>query len=425
MNNIFESYCKHLQQGVPSVFLPPTLIRHGEDYEGDVKFCIPYHEFIDRLSGKPVAQTWFLRGSPGSGKTTLARSLAVDLLSRDTAALLLTARNLSQIPEPKANDIRDIVKSCRPNWMAGDAGERIWNARARKGHIVLIIDGINDLERWYPNSPIKNLVDRILLGSHPFPVVATSRRELEENYVLDAFRKIDRLMLDVFDDTAQRFYLNENGVDPNEGMNTLEAARLDELTGNPLLLHLATLLLAQGNSEELPRSRAGLFLRTVHHAEKSLTAKEKIAFEQTPSLTAIISAAAVIAALHPNLQGSFTRQELNLLLSRVWSCDNIATSIDAFLGCYLVENFPTPTSSTHQFIHDSIVDFGMAMVLRGGPPPLLALLPKTGLDNLLGDWVGLQDNIQDAVEITIAFAERHYAHDLLVDIVAAKPWAPR
>jgi HEAT repeat protein/nucleoside phosphorylase len=126
-----------------------------------------------------------------------------------------------------------------------------------------------------------------------------------------------------------------------------------------------------------------------------------------------------LTPLHPSRQATFTRTELLSLILLLWKRQDMEERINAFLGSYLVERSSTRAGPAYRFTHESIMDFGIALAHSADGPPILAFHAQTGLDNLLGDWVGLQEDIQAAAQKAANLTEHYDCCELLIDVIAA------
>ena len=138
--------------------------------------------------------------------------------------------------------------------------------------------------------------------------------------------------------------------------------------------------------------------------------------ERPPFLDGLVAAAAV--ASFANNSAGFQRHTLDEIQNKAWGNQDHALRTDLFLASYLLKQ-SNDESNRYYFVHDSIVDFGLALAGRFRPPPQWSVRQVGALDNYLGDWIGLQKDRSGAVGKAIELVTEYQRPDLLVDVIAA------
>ncbi len=207
---------------------------------------------LERLATRLAARaetgspgTWALMGPPGAGKSAAAVALMLDLLARGVACARWDASVHRERPGLPM-DGRTLAAALGPP----EVDAALWRSRAKRGSIVLFVDGVEELAREVPG------VDpwKLLLAEQGCPIVVT----------LNAARKplplhVCALRLAPLPAHAIGRFLDARGVDPERGLAALKAAGLEGVAGRPRFLSALARELAAGR--ELPRTRAGLLDR--------------------------------------------------------------------------------------------------------------------------------------------------------------------
>lgn len=327
-----SAYAKRLRRGVPATFVWPTLeILFAEADEISVK---EGDEFLQDLTTTNAPRTWWVWGPGGSGKTTLATSLAAELNAAGRPALALGAHQLSIAAgrisgHDSVSIIRTLLREARPKEIEA---ERLWTSRAKHGKIAIIVDGINEVER-IEDSRALSLLETILFGRHLFPVVGTSRTPPTSMQIDAPGRAFIPVSINAFSKVHQDKFFTLLGLDPEDPARRLASAGLKEAASSPLILALAARLI--GDNAQLPGTRADLYLATLGHPERAFTRGDRELLERPPGVAALASIGATISVV--TADGTFTRSEMDDLQWRAWKNRDANHRSDLFIACYLVQ----------------------------------------------------------------------------------------
>lgn len=195
-----------------------------------------------------ASRTWWITGAPGSGKSTLISELGVGLLELGVASVRLDAADepvLRTLPdEPRA-----LARALRPP----EVDEALWNARVKRGALVIFLDGVDDVPGGADGSSAR-LPAPLAHARLPFPLVVASRSAPPSG---PPGRAAHYSLLPWSDRQVARA-LQDRGLPPDTSITAIAAAGLDGLTGNPFHVALLAGHLAAGRS--LPHTLAGLLL---------------------------------------------------------------------------------------------------------------------------------------------------------------------
>ena len=402
--------------------VPRFLVSPGEEEQEVERFS--YQHLLDRIAACSP-QTWFVEGLAGSGKSSLTVHIAIDCLKRDVACVFVDRISLSHGIDTNI-DLKDFAKAARH----ADDNEKLWKARIKQGKCVFIVDAVNELRREFHNTPQWQFVRRVLESGHRYPVLATSRYEHEGEETLS--RYWNQLILAPLDREEVFDYLAARGFEAAHALDEIEAAGLDGLSWNPFFLSLCAdfLQYREGKDQiKLPRCRAELFRATVNRPKdkRRLTLTEEelrlpVFRRHGLTLEAVLCASSITAFLTKR-QGA---EELKLsdllsLLERVWGKDSgISRMVNAFLDTQMVKRITGQSSvEYYRLFHPSLVDFGLALGWRNQLPGVMAR-DSSFLEQYLGNWVGLQENPDDAVQKILA-SENDFLPmgSILIDVLLA------
>ncbi len=345
-------------------YLPPTLRRTGESLDG-----LPERLQLDGLvarlhthDDRSVRGTYFIAGAPGGGKTTLTQHLQVRLLAEaePSPCAVLDLARLSSL-EAVPTEVRDLIIALRPNEVHE---EKWWKKQAKKGRVVVVVDAWNEIQRWAEGKPeLGRLLRALLFGNHRFNVLVTSRDELDDE---GGMRTPERYVLEPLSNDEAEAFLVHGGLDPVEGMRAIHASGLELATGNPLLLTLVVGLLRDAPGHPLPRTRAGLFERTLAEAERRLGPAEHRCREKGLDLTAALVGCSILSLIGGTL--TLPRADLVVLLREVWADQPVDLLIDALADKHLVKRGAGAFGETLTLIHESLREFALALAYRSGSP---------------------------------------------------------
>lgn len=221
-----------------------------------------------------------LLGDPGAGKSTVARYLALTLVSDSSGPLQALAGLLPVVVELRRYADADWRDRSFEDFLAhlhaqeGHAPSPVLlRQRLRSGRALIVFDGLDELF----DSRIRETVTRRITGfTARYPqtrVVVTSRVIGYRRHLLDAagFRHymIQSLTDEQIKAFAEQWYATA-GLSDKDGAERLQTRLLDavtrsrpvrELAGNPLLL---TILAIIARRQRLPRDRAGVYQHAIN-----------------------------------------------------------------------------------------------------------------------------------------------------------------
>ncbi|TYC73667.1 HEAT repeat domain-containing protein [Streptomyces sp. CB01881] len=385
----------------------------GEQEEQTEVAQRPYRWLLDQLTGFQP-RTYLVDGVAGSGKSSLVTHMAMDLLAAEVACVQVDRNTLDHGFKHLGDPLEFGRAQCPP-----DIDEPLWKARFKQRRGVFLIDAVNELEREL-NPKEMRFVRLLLDGSHRYPVLATSRTE-PERLGSAGLRSIKRLSIAPLTEGESGGYLRARGLEPVAALKEIRAAGLDGAIWNPLLLSLLAGLLqteAVDRSAPMPRSRAELLRRTVHrnpagnHADPAADRLRG----QGLHLESVLCAAALVVAGKEGESG-FRRNDLRAVLDRVWDDrTGLDGLIEEFLNTQMVavETTEHHQEQSYRLLHQSIVDFGLALGWQNSSLPPLAF----DLDQCVGDWLGLQEDTGRATEAVLARRD-DLRPSVLLDVVVA------
>jgi HEAT repeat protein/nucleoside phosphorylase len=406
----FSRYLERLKKQEAAHYIAPRF-RIAEQKE-EITHLLGIEQLIDRVeTGGP--RTWFVTGPAGAGKTTLTMHAAIHLLSRSVACLRLDARSIKRLTDEHAPvDAKELILRGRPV----EVDEALWKSRAKKQRLVLLIDGVNELRRLYADTPRWATILSLLAGNHPFPVVATSRQQVEELEEIDQ-RDVTLLSLERLSKDEVEAYVKHRGLDPAATLTQITAHKMEGATWNPFFLKLLVDHLLSGVNPEFPRSRAALLEMTIRHAmgPGKLAPEEQGLKEQGLDLHAVVCSAALVMLARRDLKA--LKRDVVELLERVWGESTAVHHIaEAFLETHMVERLES--TGSFEFLHEALIDFGLSLGFRDSPPPAFAFNPEI-TDQFLGNWVGLARDPDAAAQFLLQRVHEERRPDLLFDVILA------
>jgi len=392
-------------------FISPTFFIDNKALELD-----SVEQMVDALA-RLHSDTWFFHSPAGSGKSTLFTYLMHQLLDRDIACVRISSTNL--VGKADYTKPHKLVKSLRPQ----KVNKALWEGRARKkrGKIVVFIDGVNEIQQAFEGQPQWHVVLELLNGNHNFPVLAASRYIPDQLDLEESERAIYSFSLRPFSQSQIRTYLRARGLNPTAVLDHATASGMRDAVTNPFLL----LLIAdhsvgnQGFAGDWPRCRAELLRRTFADAGKGMSQAQKTLQESQGLSQEVVccAAALAVAALRESV---LPLSELDALLKRVWHMPEQSEAITDFCQSFIKKHLVDYTAGKGwRFIHDSLVDFGLALACSDmNHPPAFAFLPAQ-FDTFLGDWVGLQADPDAAALQVITQAQEYAIPEKLIDVAIA------
>ena len=299
-----------------------------------------------------------------------------------------------------------------------------WRSKTRNNRLILIVDAVNELYRRARDEEDRRAIRHLLFGRHRRAVIGFSRHANDlRSPAMPGGRQIIEVRLLPFSPEDRRRYLKEQGLDPKRALEAINAAGLTELSLNPhILSHILNILRAEPEAH-LPRTRAGIFVRSLQQVEaKRLSAEDREIFRDDAPFSAVAEAAGLLAAPVTHGERSFNARDLAALLGRVWVRDrNLELKALAFSNTYWVrESEPRSVTRSALFQHDRLADFCLAYSFRRAPvPPDFLAHGEFDLGATLADWVGLQAAPIEAVNLVIDYCNAHRRGELLIDCVEA------
>ncbi|MCP4695477.1 MAG: NACHT domain-containing protein, partial [Gammaproteobacteria bacterium] len=410
----FADYHKRIAGKAVKHYIPPKFFVTKGDTE-----LSGIQQLTDALA-RLEPETWFVHSPAGSGKTSLSEHLMLRLLAQDIACVLISVASLKRHTEH--NEPHKLIQALKPP----KVDEQLWKSRARKKHgkIVVILDGINEIQREFEGKPQWELVLKLLNSNHEFPVLAASRYIPDELDRDDTERSIYLLSLRPFSEAQIQKYLQARGLNAALILDDAAAAGMRDAATNPFLLSLIADQYAGSHSVftgDWPRSRAELLRRTFARARPSISAAQKN-FQENHGLSQEAVLCAASLATEILREPVIPLRELNALLKRIWDKPEQSETIENFSQDFINLHLVDYTEGNGwRFIHDSLLDFGLALAcIRRDPdnPPVFAFIPEQ-FDTLLGNWVGLHPE-PDAAALKVMEQARVYATpEKLIDVALA------
>ena len=382
---------RQLLNAIPRNYCRPIFLHNSSD--DDMLSFMPadFNSLIKELE-QVRPKTWIITGGPGSGKTSIATAAAADLLDLDVIPVVLNGRALETVSEH--SDLRDLMIALCPD----EIPVQLWKSRIKHKRCVIVIDGLNEIERQFRNMPAWRFVRSTVEGGHPFPVLATMRHFADEPQQ-SLIRPVHMLDLAPLTDSQIMTYLEAKGLDRADVLRLRSQNGDEDLYSNPLLLSLLANILAPHSNDRtsmaMPTSRGGLFLQAIQRARhnKRLSPAEVTIEHRGLQLESVMVAAASCALSSSGRDQEFSRRDIERLLAEHWrDAAELATIIDAFLDTQMAVRVTDGGSAERfRFAHPSFLDFGAALAYRGEELPA-ALRASEELVHCLGDWVGLTAN---------------------------------
>ncbi|MER5452653.1 HEAT repeat domain-containing protein [Streptomyces sp. NPDC002764] len=411
--DVFVESAAVRQEHMPKVWVEPHLFEQDASDSGGGR--VSFASFVTQLR-EAGEVTWVVHGAAGSGKTTALRGLEVELLRSGTPVLFLRSALLRQAQIFKGMDVREFVKQNRPPGIP----ERLWRSRAKKGKVVILVDGVNEMRRDFPRGRPWRVIEQLMGGNHGYTVVISSRNPDES---IGELRRVRSLRLQEFTPEQVREYLRNHELDASAHLAWLDRIGLSALSTNPLLLHGLVDLVNSRDTRDNPDfgSRADL-VRAAAHAHM-LPDRVPPAVTQHVEAGATVDAAwaACSAGAHFAESGHFTRQEVLRLLTKSFSPELYGEVLDYFLDTGPIERNAgqTPVAARpYAFSHHRYAECGLALGWGHELPP-----PITYAGHFFGgfvaDWCALQADPVSAMMDVIGIAAAEARFDTLCDLLVA------
>ncbi len=410
----FDEYLAFLQRYRLPHYVAPAFFKE-ESEEGNINFS----NLVTQLSRLRPA-TWFVQGAAGSGKTSLVSHLMLELLEQDVLCARINVATLRS--NRTYQGLFELLDALCPLQI----DDNLWSSRCKPKHgkILLLVDGINEIEQEFYNTDVWSLILRILEGNHRFPVLATSRHALQDLH--QDQRDIHWLSLRPLELAQIQSYLEERGLNADDTLDEIETVKMDGATSNPFLLSLladfslANQTSASGKSK-WPRSRAELLSVTFGRAIVPHTKEQRYHIART-GLTDKAMLCAAALAFHVLQEDTVRLVELENLLKQVWDSDEerilIKTLVQAFLELHLVDY---DENTGYRFTHDSLLDYGLALgaIAQSIDAPPAFAFSSGQFDALLGDWVGAHPEPNTAARQVLEHCQRFNCPEKLIDVAVA------
>ncbi len=420
---MFDEPIDRWRIGIPRLYQRPTLFA-DRGLTGDIVERIRFDSLHSRLleaSRGRAPLTWLVRGGPATGKSSLCVALAVALSEAGATCCLIDRRILDAHGDGCAGS-EALLRALRP----ATVGEQKWKSDLKHGRIIVFVDGLNEIGLRRDQASAWKIAKQLAFGNHRCPVVATTRGAGEFDD-WSALRVVEPLELPPFADEQIDAFLADSGLNLEQARAAIDDAGLTEAAVNPLVLRLIVdLLLAPREvGVELPRSRAGVLMRTFEHVagKRDLLKQAK---PQTPAeLSPAIVTAAALCAMFGRSDRKVKRElrfrlaDLSALLAQAWPEAAEPEWAHVPTDMHLARIAAEPAGEEAEFVHPTLIDFAIALLFRGRPPPEFLTLDRPDLAQTFGDWVGLHAEPETAVGEAIDFAGASHRPDLLIDVASA------
>jgi hypothetical protein len=214
---------------------------------------------LDRTEAPWVTGRWMVLGDPGAGKTTLLRHLARTLARQPNRRWVPLFDSLPRLLRDRASLLDRVVRRLERAGQPAQGFAETLERLGRDGRLLLLLDGLDEVPKEDREEAEKLLRD-LAVRWPATPLVVTSRpigyrapgSDFREVEVLPLDRERRRELL------ARWFGRATGSLDDSqaeEAMQSLDAAELQEVAGNPLYLTLMALLFEQGISPDRNRAR--------------------------------------------------------------------------------------------------------------------------------------------------------------------------
>ena len=411
--NRFNNYLLRIKLHELTNYLQPRFKLEALDDE-TLEKKLSFNQLLTRLRF-PQAETYFIHSPAGSGKTSLIWQLMINLLSDEsqTACIRVSVQSLKQYSGQPANEY---IRALCPNTVDID----LWKSHTKKNKpkIIIFIDALNEIHTAYKDTDRWEFILNLLEGNHRFCVVATSRNQIEKLSVEQ--RNISFLSIHPLREYEIEEYLRKEHQQVEHTLDLITSSGLISAASNPFLLSLISKFAknnTDNSSNNWPRSRAQVLL----NSWKSELEKKYTAIGLTDE--ALLSCVALISFIfkeHEQHEEQIPISNIRELLNKVWfdHPNLVDEAVSHFCDYHLVETYE---DESYRLVHDSLIEVGIAQILIKNNPssfPLIAL-ERDKSDTLIGDWVALHPDPDQAASIAIVKCNEYFSGDILVDIITA------
>jgi hypothetical protein len=234
---------------IDDLYVTPTLLLDHD--KSDEPFAIPsLSVFVKYL------HRYVVLGSPGGGKSTLARKLCHDialdrlhgeLIPTGTLPVLIVLRDYGTAKRERAISIRDFVEERAHADFQLDVPEGAMEYLLRAGRVVMVFDGLDELLDTSYRSEVTADIESFASLYPVTPILVTSRRVGYLEAPLDP-RRFETTTLGDFRPAQVKEYARKwFAINPSEMQYPLasevseflaDSAEVDDLRSNPLMLAL-------------------------------------------------------------------------------------------------------------------------------------------------------------------------------------------
>jgi HEAT repeat protein len=356
--------------------------------------------------------SFIVYGAGGSGKTVTLRALETSLLRQYTPVLFI---NASLIRTATVSNVRSFVEQNR----VGGLPEAFWTRRVKKGEVVLLVDGIDELRREFRYDDRWKLLHDLVWGSHAYTVVATARHQNDDE---EPIRHIRALKIQELTPRQVVSYLSARGLDGATASAQLHSMGLADLSRHPMTLGLFADLAIDGSVDQ-PKciSRAQLMrsagLASMHWTRLPPRIRDLIE-QGAPVLEHLWAACS--ARGHFSDSAEFERNTLLPLLQSDATSNTTDEIVDLFLGLGPVEHSSCEPGRPPRYhlIHERYSDVGLALGWGYDAPPEITH-DGAYFGGFIADWCALQPDPRTAIRKVLAQLAKRQRFDTVVDILVA------
>ena len=404
----WKQFCEAKQE---RFFVRPSLAAQTKNTDHNPVSKLTFESFVNLFKRLGRPYRCLVLGGPGSGKSTLLRAIAHELAFTDQLAILLNAEVLYRLDPELPTD--QLIGSLCPR----EIDESFWFESVTAGHVLIMLDGVNEMEARFNGTDHWRMVLRLLHGPHQFPAIGVSRF-IPDTLVISDDPEIDVFQLVPFAKPEIDSYLQLRGLDSHAAEHEFRAAGVSTLLTTPLLLKLAVDHLLDESSRGLPKSRAALFWSASERAVKNSATIIPRHFREAGFSLHTVFCAAAFAAIGVEAE-TISPKQLVAILETIWPMHSTAQLhflVEGIAQHHLIIAENTPTGLRLRLLHPTLAEFGLALAWRKMQPPDWLIGRRTG-EQFLGNWVGLQKDFDFAAEQAVLRAIEVGRPGLLVDVL--------